>query len=433
LPLRALLTRLGEPQRAYRSVIVTGSCGKGTVAHLLAAALYYAGYNVGLYTSPHLHFFRERMRTHNQPISREALLAHVRSIAPAVERGPGPFSTFELTTALAFHWFASQGVDIAVLEVGIGGRWDAVNQAPADTAVITPIEAEHTTMLGTTLKQIAQHKAGVIRPDGLAICAPQPDQADSVIAATAQALGATLVDMRQTATWRATSNLESGSAAFEVSHRQSTLRGSTRLLGRHNALNIAQAAAWAHEVAARDCSVGPAHVVQAASDLSLPGRAEVLAHNGAWLLLDGGHTPNSASALADLVEDLNPPAPRTYVVGIALDKDVPAFLANLRIPDGATLVLTTYLSHRAAPLDKLRDHARQAGLDPYLVPNLSDAIPTVLEQHAGSGLIVLTGSLQMIARAREILGVVRTRDLPEVRMTRAIFTGTGYLSRVRSE
>jgi dihydrofolate synthase/folylpolyglutamate synthase len=432
LPLSALLTRLGEPQGAYRSVIVTGSRGKGTVAHLLAAALHYAGYKVGLYTGPHLHLFRERMCINGHPISREALLAQVRSIAPAVERGPGPFSTFELTTTLAFHWFASQHVDVAVLEVGIGGLWDAVNQAPADTAAITTIEAEHTSMLGTTPEQIALHKAGVIRPNGLVICAPQPDQAWAVIADTAQALDATLVDMRQTATWQSTLDPASGTATFEVSHRQSILRGSTRLLGHHNALNIAQAAAWAYEVASRNYSVGPAHVVQAANDLSLPGRAELLAHEGAWLLLDGGHTPGSAAALADLIEELPPSVPPTYVVGIASDKDAHGFLTSLRIPAGASLVLTTYVGHRATPPDKLSDHARRAGLEPQLALNLSEAIQTALEWHAGDGLIVLTGSLQLVAQAREILGVVRTRDLPEIRLTRAIFTGADYLFRIRS-
>jgi folylpolyglutamate synthase/dihydropteroate synthase len=194
--LRALLDALGSPQARFASTVVAGSVGKTTVCHALAEEK--AGHGrIGLYTSPHLHSFRERFAIDGAIISMAdftAVWARVRRAAARL--GAADFSTFEWATVLAFAYFAEMGVDHAVLEIGLGGRFDAVNLAPHSAAYITPIELEHAAMLGGTLEQIAWHKAGVIRPSETVFVAPQPAEVMAVIAAEAEMQGAALQPWR---------------------------------------------------------------------------------------------------------------------------------------------------------------------------------------------------------------------------------------------
>ncbi len=215
-PMRRLIAALDEPQRAYRAVVVTGSTGKGTTCLRIAAALSASGLKVGLYTSPHLHLFRERfvvMKPHPPTPSATALtgegeqnptrmitqaeFVEMAQMVLAAEReinrdADHVYSTFERATALALLWFARQQIDVAVLEVGIGGRFDAVNVVANDLAVFTPIEAEHVAILGGSLESVAWHKAGIIQPRSAAISVAQTPEVWAVLEREAQEKGASL-------------------------------------------------------------------------------------------------------------------------------------------------------------------------------------------------------------------------------------------------
>lgn len=432
-PLKTLLARMGDPQKAFRSVIITGSVGKGTVAYLLAAALREAGLRTGLFSGPHLHNFRERMAIDGQPISVPALVEQVSHVQPHVEQDIGRLSTFELATALGFGWFAEQEIEVAVLEVGIGGRYDAVNLAPAESAILMPIELEHTVLLGNTLAQIAHHKAGVIHPGGFVITAPQLPEALEVIEATCREQNASLLDLRREATWE----MADGHNAYRVTVGDVTLRGETPLLGRHNALNIAAVLAWATQAARRGYPIAPEHVAGAARGLHMVGRVERVERDGISLLIDGAHTPAGAAALADTLDSLPQSGPRTYIVGLSRDKNAPGFLKALRIPPDATLYLSTYRGHRAMPSDELATLASHTDLHLHArsIPGYADALNEALARHADAqgGMIVVTGSLHMAAQTRERLGLLSDEALAEARLTRGIFTGPDYLAQVDSD
>jgi len=427
-PMKSLLARLDHPERRFRSVIVTGSVGKGTVAHLLAATLREAGIRAGLFTGPHLHYFRERMAIDGEPISVPALVEQVGRIGLHAEQEPGRLSTFELTTALAFDWFAGRGVEVAVLEVGIGGRFDAVNFAPAESAVIMPIELEHTTMLGDSLAAIAYHKAGVIPENGFAVVAPQSPEVLEVIVTTCQERGATLVETARGGRWN-----DPAHGAYHVSYGGASLRGQTPLLGRHNMLNIAIALAWVTQAKARGYAVAPAHVAQAARHLRMPGRVEMVSGDGVSFLIDGAHTPTAAMALAGTLESLSPPGPLTYLIGMSRDKNAPGFLRALRVPERAGVVLTTFSGHRAMALDDLSHLAAEVGLKAQPIPDLGQAISEVVARHQGKGLVVATGSLHMAAQTRERLGLLSDELLAETLLNRSIFSGPEYLALVDSD
>lgn len=406
-PMRTLLAALGHPERAFPVVVVAGSTGKGTAALRLAAGLAAGGTRTGLYTSPHLHSFRERFALlgptaePSQSGRSELCDGTERELGSGVLEGliaPSDFtaqaqavdeaaaaaglapSTFERATALAFGWFAAQHVEIAVCEVGLGGRFDAVNAAPHVLALIGPIEREHAAMLGGTLEQIAWHKAGVIAPGGTVIAVPPSDPAVR--------------------------------AALQT---EAAEKGATLIL----AADVAVAGLdWLREqgLARPGAAIPPG--------LALPGRLERVTVSGRRVLIDGGHTPLAARRLAEaLAPDL---AGGVHLVaGMLADKDAVAYLRELDF-GGVHLVCTTAPAERALPAERLAacvpDPAR-AEIEPSFERALADALAS------DAALVVVAGSLRMAAAAREAFGLLDAVALEEARRTRALFAGDTYRAR----
>lgn len=398
--MRALLAALGHPERAYPIVVVAGSTGKGTTALRLAAGLASGGLRTGLYTSPHLHSFRERfavlestspphpLSVHGEGlgpmadlIAPEAFTAHAHAVrAASAGHGLTP-STFESATALAFGWFAEQRVELAVCEIGLGGRFDAVNAAPHVLALIGPIEREHAAMLGGTLERIAWHKAGVITPGAAAIAVPPVNPAvRAMLEAEAALYGATL------------------SYADDLAEA---------------GLDWLQA----HQLAPAGAAV-PAGV-------ALPGRLEGGLVHGKRVLVDGGHTPLAARRLAgaftrDLADGV------MLIAGMLADKDAAAYLDELDFP-GVTLVLTTPPADRALPAEALASAFTAQHARVEIEPSFEAALTRA--QTADEALIVVAGSLRLAAAAREAFGWLADDALVEARRTRALFEGPGYRAR----
>jgi dihydrofolate synthase/folylpolyglutamate synthase len=384
--LRRLLHEMGNPHRRYPALVVAGSVGKGTTTAHTAALLQSGGFSIGLYTGPHLHHFRERFQINGEPITPGEFAEEGETLRRAVERTGQRYSTFEQATALALWWFAQARVDLAVLEVGIGGSWDAVNVVTNAGALITPIEMEHAAMLGGSLHTIAFHKAGIIQPDGSAFSAPQSPVVEEVLRDVAESLKATLTF-----------------APFE----QLPENACESLMARGILNN-------------RD--------LDSRVKVRLPGRLEVVMLGGRQALIDGGHTALAGTRLRARIDDLlHPEENARLVVGMLDDKDIRAFLRPF---DEArfTVVLTQAPGQRGAAPDSLRERANLQRARVIVEPELNTALAELLT--APESLPVVAGSLRMAAAAREAFGLLNADELEEARITRSVFEGEDYLARL---
>ena len=387
-PMRRLLAALGDPQEHFAAVVVAGSVGKGTAAVGIANTLASPAGPIGLYTGPHLHSFRERFVIDGQRISQEAFAATAERVLAAARRLESAYSTFELATALGLLWFAQQRVGLAVLEVGVGGRWDAVNAADAALAVITPLEREHIRMLGGSLQTIAWHKAGILRPGRRAIAAPQPPAAADVLAVEAARLGAELTFVPDAE---------------------------------------ALPAAAGCELAARGLAAATSAPAAGGLFAPLPGRLEIIERGGQTLVIDGAHTPSGAARLRAQLDALaGAEAPIYLIAAMLADKDPAAFLRVFDRP-GCRLALPALPGHRALPPEALRLKAglRLARIEQFPTPEAALAAA----RRAPERLVVITGSLRLAAAAREALGLLTPAELAEAAATRARFEGPDYRRR----
>ncbi len=378
-PMRRLMDALGNPQQRYRTIVVTGSTGKGTMCLRTAEAKQDEGLKVGLYTSPHLNLFRERFAILDKP---DLSGAHSRAPLRMISQGEFveiaqavfatqytldyTYSTFETATALAFCWFAREQVNVAVLEVGIGGRFDAVNIAANELAIFTPIEAEHLAILGGSLESIAWHKAGIIQPNGYAITVPQVPEVMTVLEREAREKNAHLEVMLDN-TWTTPQR------------------------------NL------------------------------LPGRLEYVYVDGRNLFIDGGHTPNAARHLLDKIRHA---ASITMVVGMLRDKNVAAYLGTFDLPN-VHLIYTRAPGDRALTADELLERYRPTQATVTLEPDLDKALAEIKIAHGS--LCVIAGSLRMAAAAREAFGLLSPTDLEESRLTRQIFEGEDYQNKLKND
>ena len=314
-------------------------------------------------------------------ISQTEFVEVTRAVLDAEKTFDHRYSTFETATAAALLWFAQREIDFAVLEVGIGGRFDAVNAVENTLAVFTPIEAEHVAMLGGSLESVAWHKAGIIQPGGMAISVPQQPQVLAVLEREAQAKGAELkvVDV-----------IESG----------------------YFALPNLQAEA------------DPSDLFGKGGQETLPGRLERLTIAGCSVIVDGGHTPNAARHLRRAVGD---PSSLRLIVGMLRDKDVAAYLSAFDAPN-VHIVYTRAPGDRALTPDDLLAQYRPSQASFSLEPSLDQALKQVYS--ASEALIVIAGSLRMAAAAREAYDLLTAEELEEARLTRAIFEGTEYQAKI---
>jgi dihydrofolate synthase/folylpolyglutamate synthase len=396
-PMRQLLAALGDPQRQFPAVVVAGSVGKGTTCYHVARLLRACDLKVGLYTSPHLHSFRERLVLNNNLISPGSFIEGVQMIQEAARRFEHVYSTFEQATALALWWYAREQVDIAVLEVGLGGRWDAVNATPNVLAAFTPIETEHVDMLGGSLQSIVWQKAGIIQPRGQAITGRQSGEVFAILQHE--------TDYKQAILHR----LDTGEHAGQVESAALLAFGVYRNLSERE--------------------IVPRRMLSLQANFEgLPGRLEQIQVAGRTVLLDGAHTPGGAWALRTAIHGLmGRSRPVRLIVGMLQDKVARKFLVAFDAPR-YHIVLTQAPGHRALSAAELRRQTELRHAEIEMIPDLQEALSSVYS--AGEALVVVTGSLRMIAAAREAYGLLSADDLAEARQTRAIFEGPDYLARL---
>ena len=385
----ALCTALGEPQRAFRSVIVAGTNGTGSVTAMVECGLRAAGHRTARYTSPHLTHLEERFVLAGREVDTQTLREAAGRVQATVHdlltarRLDAPPTFFEFATAAAFVLFRDAEVEIAVLEVGLGGRLDSTNVVTPIAAAITSIDFDHQAQLGPTLAAIAREKAGVIKPGIPVVCGPLPAPAETVIREVCASLGATYVPA-------SAQDLES--AAFQ--DRRFSLRGA------HQRDNAAVAVALLREIDTLGWRVPEAALHVAVTEVEWPGRLEELRYGGARVLLDAAHNPAGARALAVFMRD-NGWTGSVLVFGAMRDKDAAAMLSELA-PACRSIVCTTAQTPRAASAADLAATAAlvAAGLPVEAVADPADALARASSL---STRVVAAGSIFLIGPLRDIL------------------------------
>src|SRR5262245_45744627 len=341
--IEALLDALGRPEQRYRLVQVGGTNRKGSVSAMLAAILKAAGLRVGLYTSPHLVSFRERIRVDGDPIPEDGVVDGVEALGTLVARVDA--TMFEATTALALDHFAREAVDIAVLEVGLGGRLDATTVGRPEVSVIARIDLDHQAVLGSTLEAIAGEKAAIIR-GGVAVSAAQAPEAERVIAARARAVAVPLLVEGRDLSVAVERRGPDGQRLTCAGPGWSLAGLELGMAASYQPSNALLAVAAARELGATEDAIR-----DGLAQALWPGRFQILRRVSGFLVLDGAHNP--AGALAPSLRDVFAGAPVTFVLGILADKDAAGIVAALA-PLAERIVLVAPTSPRAASPDALR-------------------------------------------------------------------------------
>lgn len=433
--MRVLLGELGDPQLRFPSVLIAGTNGKGSTASTLASILAAAGYRTGLYTSPHLSRVNERIRIlpsgeqeagpaksredsacGNGEISDNdfaGLYFRVDEAASHLVREgrlPDHSSFFETVTALAFLHFAAEGVDIAVLEVGMGGRLDATNVVEPLVSVITDISLDHTDWLGKTIDAITREKAGILRRGGIMVTLPQHPEANQALGEIAVELGVSGVNAAE---YIPTANDEAGAGAENEGNRYrlrttgANIEIDSPLAGRHQQRNIALAIATVTELRNRfSYNIAPEHIAQGIRTTRWPGRLERFTRAGrADVLLDVAHNPAGAWALRAGISALagdDATRPLTLIFGCLRDKALQE-MAQILFPIFDRVLVTEVDSPRTALSDDLKAAAEKTGAETEASSGARAALKRAYELTPAGGLIVAAGSVYLVGRIREAL------------------------------
>ncbi|HEY8490919.1 MAG TPA: folylpolyglutamate synthase/dihydrofolate synthase family protein [Dehalococcoidia bacterium] len=407
--MRALLAHLGDPQQGRRTVHVAGSKGKGSTAAMVAAVLRAAGARTGLYTSPHLHDFRERIVVDGAPIPEEAFAALAGEVAAAGEAvlaaGHGRPTLFELLTALAFLHFRAAEVRWQVVEVGLGGRLDPTNVLDQkEVCVITPLSLEHTAVLGSTLPEIAAEKAAIIRPGNQVVMALQREPAADVVRARCAEVGAALHEVAAECAVRR-DRADADGQEFRLRTPAGLYALRLPLLGRHQVENAAAAVRAAELAGAFGPEVRPEHVREGLAEVRWPGRLEVLKRRP-LLVVDGAHNVDSARRLRDALHDHFGGRRVILVVGVLRDKDMEGMARELA-PAAETVIAVGLRHPRSAAAADVAAAFARAGAVPLTAPDVGAAVDQAWSLAGPEDLICVCGSLAAAAEAREhVLGIV---------------------------
>ncbi len=408
--MRALARRLGDPHKEIRTVHVAGTKGKGSSCHLTAAALRACGYTVGLYTSPHLVDVRERIMIDGRMISHADFtkgMARVASAAEAVQKRHGAPTFFEMMTALAFGHFADQAVDIAIIEVGLGGRLDATNIITPEVCAITAIGKDHTQLLGDTLALIAREKAGIFKPGVPALTLPQKAEPLAALRAEAQRVGAPLrvlgEEIEFSYRFEATPRVGHHTCVCLSTARSNFEHLTVPLAGEHQALNCGLALAILDTLRDKGFDTPETKVIDGLAGLRIPGRMEMV-----WerprILLDGAHNADSLAALMRSIGAHVPYDSMVVIFGCAEDKDLDELLRQVALGADKLIVTRTARNARAAdPHDLQRRFAEVSGKMCQVAEDLPRALEIASRAVGPEDLICVTGSFYLVGEAKKHL------------------------------
>lgn len=420
--MRVLLRALQHPERTYPSVLIAGTNGKGSTAATVASILRVSGFETGLYTSPHLIRLNERIRINGAELSDDdfaRLHGEVDRVAERlVEAGELPWhpSFFEMMTAIAFLHFAREQVEIAVLEVGMGGRLDATNVVEPLVSVITDVSLDHQKFLGNTVGEIAREKAGIIRPGGIVVTLPQQPEANDVIGNTILELDAIGVNAVQYVPPVSPASTEyrvpsSGSNSFCSQYRLEVMGKeilvASPLVGRHQLRNVALAIAAAEELGKKGLGgISADSIERGIRETRWPGRFQIVPARGAWpeIVFDVAHNPAGAWALRSALSERYEDRPLIFVFGAMRDKAV-SEMAEILFPVARAVVATRPNNPRSATPEEIRHAGDRTGTAIETIAEVPTALRRARELTSGEEVIVVTGSIYLVGEAMQALGV----------------------------
>jgi dihydrofolate synthase/folylpolyglutamate synthase len=415
--MRTLLGALNHPELRFPSVLIAGTNGKGSTAATLASILRSSGLRTGLYTSPHLVRINERIQIDGNEIRDDqfALIHDLvdRNAERLVEEGELPWhpSFFEMLTAIAFEHFAQNKLDIAVLEVGMGGRLDATNVVEPRVSVIADISLDHQKFLGDTVAEIAREKAGIIRRGGVVVTLPQQPQANDVI-------GNTILDLNAQGVSAVpyVPPVSPGSAEYFDEHAR-TLRYplqvlgkqievQTPLVGRHQLRNIALAIATAEQLAKQGFAITPETIERGIRETRWPGRFQVVpaTNQNPEYVFDVAHNPAGAWALRSTLSTRYPDRHLTFVFGAMRDKAI-AEMTEILFPLAERVIATPADNPRSAAPEEIRQAAARTSTEIEAAADVASALERATDLAGPSGVVVITGSIYIVGEAMRRLGV----------------------------
>jgi dihydrofolate synthase/folylpolyglutamate synthase len=398
-----VLDRLGNPHLKAKSLHIAGTNGKGSTSAMLASVLSAAGYTTGLYTSPHLVTSRERFEINGRLISEETLADITCRIQPEIEAVSregkyGQLTVFEILTVLSFVWFAESRCEIQVMEVGMGGRFDATNVIQPAVCFITSISLDHTAILGDTVAKIALEKCGIIKPGCTVISHPQVPAADSVIQQTCREKGVKLIRVGQDVTRRSL-DFDFEHQVIEIRGRLDTYRVSIPLLGQYQLDNTAAAMAGLEVLLEKGYRISPDNILKGLTEVKFPGRMNIISRQP-LIVVDGGHNPGAAHNLKEALNEYFQPAKSILVIGISSDKDIPGIVKELA-PIFNVVIATRANSPRSAPPAVIAAEFAKQGIIAAINETVAGALAQAKTLAGPEDLICVTGSLYVVGEAIE--------------------------------
>jgi dihydrofolate synthase/folylpolyglutamate synthase len=421
--MRVLLRAMNHPERMFPSVLIAGTNGKGSTAATLASILHASGLKTALYTSPHLIRINERIRINGVEITDDdfaRLHGEVDRVADRLVEGrelPWHPSFFEMMTAIAFSQFARERVDVAVLEVGMGGRLDATNVVEPLVSVIADISLDHQKFLGNTVGEIAREKAGIIRPGGVVVTLPQQPEANDVIGNTILELDAVGVSAVQYVppvspgtTESRVANTENNSlrSLYPLQVMGKEILVESPLVGRHQLRNVALAIAAAEELSKKGLAgITPESIERGIRETLWPGRFEVLPARDGWpeIVLDVAHNPAGAWALRSALSGLYDDRPLVFVFGAMRDKAI-SEMTEILFPLAQRVIATRPDNPRAASPEEILQAGNRTGAEIEIVPEVKAAWERARGCAEGKAVVVVTGSIYLVG---EVIGLLETR------------------------
>jgi dihydrofolate synthase / folylpolyglutamate synthase len=408
-----LMAALGHPEREYPIIHIAGTKGKGSVAAMCESVIRSAGYRVGLYTSPHMHDYAERIRVSGTPILHRELISIIDEVRPVIE-SIHELTTFEITTALGFLYFARQHTQAAVVEVGLGGRLDATNITTPAVCVITSISYDHMQILGNTLTEIAGEKAGIIKTGVPIVMAPQPEEARQAIESIAAERQAPLIDVgrdyrftleesslkgQSLKIWYEPEGSPANTDGDAWGTRSNPAKITIPLLGLHQVENAATAYAALNTFQQITLPINRQAFQDGFANTAWPGRFEIL-DSDPTIIVDCAHNRDSAARLRQTLMEYFPDRRVILVFGASEDKDIGGMLGELA-PVTTQVILTRSFHPRAAEPDQLAKQAQEIGVSARIVAEVADAMEAALQSIKENEVILATGSIFIATAVRE--------------------------------
>jgi len=415
--MRTLLGALDHPERRFKSVLIAGTNGKGSTAATLSSILHAAGHRTGLYTSPHLLKVNERIRINGEAISDADFgrihdeVARVADELVATGELPWNPSFFEMLTAMAFEHFAGSNVEIAVLEVGMGGRLDATNVVEPVLSVITDISLDHQKFLGNTIREIANEKAGIIRTGGVTVTLPQHPEANDVLGNTMlqrDARAVSAVEYVPPVSPGAASQPDlaphTGRSTYPLRVMGEQITVDSPLVGRHQLRNIALAIAAAEELNNAGVRINARAIERGIRETRWTGRFQRIAPTDERpeIVLDVAHNPAGAWALRSTLSEYYGERPLTVVFGVMRDKAV-AEITEILFPVAERVIVTMAQNPRSATSDEIRHAAARTPTDIVDAPSVAAAMTRATDLAGPHGLVLVTGSIYIVGEALQFL------------------------------